>query len=161
MREKTVNLLPLNSLMENLCLSTACSGNCNHSNCLAGFWFNVFAMPQKELKKALRLQTVQRFLPQFAEKAYAKDVALKCQTIVLLQCANCQQEHYADCTLNLLRITFHYFITRKWEQDSYTYTGFTRYLRHIIRENRQDGLKLLHYCRQLKRGFPLKKESLP
>lgn len=159
MHERTVNLLPLNSLMEKFCLSTACSGDCEHSNCLAGFWFNVFAMPQKDLKKALKLQTIERFLPEFSEKAYAKEMALKCQTVVLLQCANCKHEHRPDCTLNLLRTTFHYFITQKWEQESYEYSGITQYLRHMIRESREDGLSLVKYCQQMKKGILLKKEN--
>lgn len=156
MREKTLNLLPLNSLMGNLCLSTACSGDCNNSKCLVGFWFNVFSMPQKEIQDALKLQTIQHFLPHGDDKHYEKDIALKCQTIVLLQCANCKQEHRTDCILNLLRTTFHYLITHKWEQETYHYTDITRYLRYMIRENREDGLTLLNYCRQLKKGFPIK-----
>jgi hypothetical protein len=155
--EKAVNLLPLCSLMENLCLSTACSGDCDQSKCLVGFWFNVFSMPQKEIQQSLKLRTLQHILPHNDEKTYAKEAALKCQTIVLLQCASCKEEHHADCILNLLRKTFHYFITRTWEQDTYHYTGITQYLRHMIRANRKDGLTLLNNCRELKKGFPLQK----
>lgn len=148
MRQQTVNLQPLSSLMGNLCLSTACCGDCNDSKCLVAFWFNVLAMPQKEFEAAL--QTFSNTLPCSDEKNYAKEIALKCQTMVLLQCENCRQEHHEDCIINLLRRTFHYFITHTWENGSYHYTSITQYLRHLIRENHEDGLRLLNYYRKCK-----------
>lgn len=160
MREKTVSLLPLSNLMENLCLSTACSGNCEQSNCLIGFWFNLLLMSPNEIKESLKRQKIQDFLPPNTENIYEKDIFLKCQTIVLLQCASCQEEHMESCILSVLRTTFHYFITRKWEDEPYYYRNMMKYLRHMIRENRADGVALLNYCRQYKKSFPVAESNL-
>lgn len=159
MCEKPINILPLRNMLEKLCLSTACSGNCEKAKCLIGFWFNLITLPEEELAEALKASQNLHILESGRDCIYNKELLLKCQTVILLECAHCREEQNEKCLLHFLRTAFHYLITQKWEQDTYRYRSIALYLRHLMRQNYQDGRAVLSYCRQL-RNHPVQNSFL-
>lgn len=150
MKEKSFNLFPIYHLFTSLCLSTSCYGSCDSANCMMSYWFKVLEDINRSERPDFVLTKDEAHLPYGDTKTYNKDLVLRCQSLVLSQCANCKQDHDDNCIINVLRNSLHYCITSQ-EDEQFKYKGMTsQYTKYLSEINHDNGRELRQYCRTCK-----------